>query len=210
MPTPFSFRITAKDPKSRARCGLFSTPHGKIHTPVFMPVGTKASVKAVTPQELQALGAEIILNNTYHLYLRPGHKLIQKLGGLHRFQNWPGPILTDSGGFQVYSLAKNCRITKEGVEFQDQLAGERHLITPRKAIQIQQALGADIMMAFDECPPGHADEDYARRSLKATHAWLAKCVQTWQEGESRKLAGKAVGRPGSKQAPSKTLVQLAP
>lgn len=179
-PAPFTFRVSSKDTSSRARCGIFSTPHGSFHTPAFLPVGTKATVKTLSPGELQDLGAEIILNNTYHLYLRPGHKLIHKLGDLHEFQNWHGPILTDSGGFQVFSLAKSRRIKQDGVEFMDEISGKSHFMTPRKAIQIQQALGADIIMAFDECPSGEVDKSYARRSLTTTNAWLKECVATWK------------------------------
>ncbi|HSG05307.1 MAG TPA: tRNA guanosine(34) transglycosylase Tgt, partial [Nitrospiria bacterium] len=146
-----SFSIEKKDAESAARCGLLKTAHGIIPTPVFMPVGTAGAVKTVSPQELAELEARIILSNAYHLYLRPGHRLIAEMGGLHRFMGWNGPILTDSGGFQVFSLAGLCKVGDEGVSFQSHLDGSTHFFSPETAVEIQEALGADIIMAFDEC-----------------------------------------------------------
>lgn len=169
------FRILAQD--GQARAGILTTSHGKIHTPQFMPVGTQGTVKTMTPEELQSLGAEIILGNTYHLYLRPGDEIIKALGGLHRFINWNGPILTDSGGFQVYSLSRLRRITDEGVEFQSHIDGSTHLLTPEKSISIQENLCADIIMAFDECIPYPSDYDYALKAVKRTTEWAKRCLK---------------------------------
>ena len=153
------YRLIKKDSRTNARLGILETPHGIIETPVFMPVGTQATVKAMTPEELKEIGATIILSNTYHLYLRPGHKIIEKAGGLHRFMNWDRAILTDSGGFQVFSLNSLRKITEDGVEFRSHIDGSRHFFTPEKVIEIQNALGSDIMMSFDECAPYPADYD---------------------------------------------------
>ena len=158
-----------------ARAAVIETPRGLIHTPQFMPVGTQGTVKAMSPAELQDLGAEIILGNTYHLYLRPGHKTIEKAGGLHRFINWDRPILTDSGGFQIYSLSRLRSITREGVEFNSHIDGSLHFISPEKAMEIQHALGADIIMCFDECTPYPATYEYALNSLKLTTEWAKRC-----------------------------------
>ncbi len=158
-----------------ARAGIIETKRGMVLTPQFMPVGTQGTVKAMTPDELKGLGAEIILSNTYHLYLRPGHKTIEKLGGLHRFMNWHGPILTDSGGFQVYSLSRLRKITEEGVEFNSHIDGSRHFLTPELSIEIQKTLGADIIMCFDECTPYPATYEYARSSLELTTRWAKRC-----------------------------------
>jgi queuine tRNA-ribosyltransferase len=153
-----------------------STPHGEINTPVFMPVGTQATVKTLSPDDLLELGAEIILSNTYHLFLRPGHGLIREFGGLQRFMHWPRPVLTDSGGFQVFSLAELRKITEEGVTFQSHIdGGAKHIITPENAVEIQEALGADIIMAFDECIPFPATQDYARESMERTIRWAKRC-----------------------------------
>ena len=171
------FRITHRASDGRARAGEVRTPHGTFETPVFMPVGTQASVKAVSPEDLIEAGVDIILANTYHLYLRPGHHLIDRLGGLHRFMNWQGPILTDSGGFQVYSLAKLRTLTDEGVTFQSHIDGSRHFIGPEEAIDIQEALGADIIMAFDECAPYPAEHDYVEGSVRLTTAWARRCLK---------------------------------
>ena len=160
----------------QARSGLAETPHGSFHTPAFMPVGTQGSVKAVLPEQLRDLGTEILLANTYHLYLRPGTEVIDRFEGLHRFMNWDGPILTDSGGFQVFSLAKLRKVTEEGVEFQSHIDGSTHMLSPERAIQIQSSLGSDIVMALDECPPGTADRDETLRSLELTTRWLGRCV----------------------------------
>jgi len=174
------FTVLHQDATCRARLGSLKTLHGEIETPIFMPVGTNATVKAMTPEDLLAVSAQIILANTYHLYLRPGHLLVEKLGGLHRFMNWHGPILTDSGGFQVFSLGKLRKITEEGVRFQSHLDGSSHLMTPELAIHIQEALGADVIMCFDECPPATADYDYVRRSQELTTRWASRCKEVYQ------------------------------
>ncbi len=171
----FSFTLHHQDAGTRGRLGTVTTPHGEIRTPAFMPVGTQASVKAVSPEEVRETGAEIVLANTYHLYLRPGHELIRDLGGLHRFMHWEGPILTDSGGYQVFSHSALRKIHEEGVTFQSHIDGSRHRITPEFAIEIQEALGADIIMAFDECTPYPATEDYARQSMELTLRWAKRC-----------------------------------
>jgi queuine tRNA-ribosyltransferase len=160
---------------SGARTGRVTTPHGTFDTPVFMPVGTAGSVKAVDPEDLQGVGAEIILANTYHLFLRPGHETIRELGGLHRFMAWPGAILTDSGGFQVYSLATLRTITEEGVVFRSHLDGSEHALGPEKAMEIQEALGSDIVMAFDECAPFPADYEDVKQSVRRTTGWARRC-----------------------------------
>jgi queuine tRNA-ribosyltransferase len=170
----FRFEILARDPRTQARLGRLITPHGELTTPAFMPVGTQAAVKTVTPDELRACGVEIVLANTYHLYLRPGHALIQEMGGLHRFMAWPRPILTDSGGFQVYSLSSLRKLTEEGVQFQSHLDGSRHLLTPEKAVEIQEALGSDIAMVLDECVPYPASYDYALTSQELTTRWARR------------------------------------
>jgi queuine tRNA-ribosyltransferase len=171
----FEFELLASDPHTHARAGLFYTPHGAIETPVFAPVGTAATVKAMKPADLAAMGASLILSNTYHLYLRPGDEIVRDMGGLHRFMAWNGPILTDSGGFQVFSLSETRRIDEEGVTFQSHIDGSYHRFTPEKSVEIQENLGADIIMAFDECPPP-TDHDYVARSLLRTHNWLERCV----------------------------------
>lgn len=170
----FSFKLLAKD--KRARRGEITTGTGKvINTPAFMPVGTQGTVKTLSPEDLKAAGAEIILSNTYHLYLRPGHKLIETLGGLHTFMNWPGPILTDSGGFQVFSLKGLTKITEEGVRFQSHLDGSTHLFTPELATEIQEALGSDIMMCFDEISPYPATEEHLKQAMERTTRWEERC-----------------------------------
>jgi queuine tRNA-ribosyltransferase len=166
-----------------ARLGKLHTPHGVIDTPTFMPVGTQASVKGMSPEELKTLGAEIILSNTYHLFLRPGHELVKEAGGLHKFMNWDRPILTDSGGFQVFSLSEMRKITEEGVEFRSHINGDRLSLTPESATHVQNALGADIIMAFDECPPYPAEYEYVKQSTERTSRWAERCL-------------KAHGRPG--------------
>jgi queuine tRNA-ribosyltransferase len=177
------FRVLQKREGRSARLGEIETHHGKIRTPVFMPVGTQGSVKAVSPDELWQTGAEIILANTYHLYLRPGHKLIEQLGGLHRFMGWSGPILTDSGGFQVYSLAKLRNISEKGVTFQSHLDGSRHFIGPEQAMDIQQSLGSDIVMAFDECVSYPAEYEYVQQSVQLTSRWAERCREHFAGGE---------------------------
>jgi queuine tRNA-ribosyltransferase len=169
----FEFQILAED--GAAREGRLQLPHGAVTTPAFMPVGTQATVKAVSREELMDLGAGIILANTYHLYLRPGHELVRSLGGLHGFMNWPHPLLTDSGGFQVFSLADLNRVRDEGVEFQSHIDGSRHLFTPERVMEIQRALGADVIMAFDECPPGGASRELALEAHERTLHWLERC-----------------------------------
>ena len=171
-----TFTVEKTAPDSRARLGKLLTPHGLIETPVFMPVGTQATVKTMTRHELEEAGASIILSNTYHLYLRPGSDLIGEAGGLHKFMNWPNPILTDSGGFQVFSLSKIRKITEEGVEFRSHLDGAKHFISPEKAMDIQMELGADIIMAFDECPPYPAEYEYVKQSKDLTYRWAQRCL----------------------------------
>lgn len=162
--------------QSGARLGRVHTPHGVIETPAFMPVGTQATVKTLAPEELKQMDAHIILSNTYHLFLRPGHELVRQAGGLHRFMNWDRPILTDSGGFQVFSLSEMRKITEEGVHFRSHLNGDKLFLSPEVAMQVQNALGADIMMAFDECPPYPADHAYAKQSLERTSRWAERCL----------------------------------
>lgn len=177
----FDFRVVAKDKQTRARSGELITPHGKVSTPAFMPVGTQATVKAMTPESLLSIGSEIILANAYHLYLRPGAELINSLGGLHAFMNWKLPILTDSGGFQILSLSKSRDLTEEGVIFRSHLDGSKHCLRPEDSIGIQQLLGSDIAMVLDECIPYPADYDYAARSIKLTIHWAERCRQEFQK-----------------------------
>lgn len=176
------FKILQKD--GLARTGIIETQRGIIHTPAFMPVGTNGTVKAMTPEEVRQIGYEIILSNTYHLYLRPGHETIQKLGGIHKFINWQGPVLTDSGGFQIYSLASLRKISMEGVEFRSHIDGSLHFITPEKAIDIQLALGSDIMMVLDECVPYPADREYVEKSIKLTTEWAKRCKEHFEKQNS--------------------------
>ncbi len=173
----FEFKILKKDNETNARAGEFYTPHGLIQTPVFMPVGTNSAVKMLTSTELLETGAQIILNNSYHMYLRAGCELIKKAGGLHSWQNWHKPILTDSGGFQVFSLSNLRKITEDGVKFQDPKNGSYHFISPEKSMQIQNDLGADIIMAFDECAPYPCDREHARSALEKTMRWLQRCFE---------------------------------
>ncbi|HSN66194.1 MAG TPA: tRNA guanosine(34) transglycosylase Tgt [Fusibacter sp.] len=172
-----------------ARLGRLHTPHGIIETPIFMPVGTQATVKAMTPEELKEMEAQIILSNTYHLYLRPGHDLVKEAGGLHKFMNWDRPILTDSGGFQVFSLGDLRKITEEGVTFQSHLDGSKHFLSPEKVMEIENALGADIIMAFDECAPYPADHDYVKKSLERTTRWAVRCKEAHTNTENQALFG---------------------
>jgi queuine tRNA-ribosyltransferase len=172
-----TFQLLQTDLKTSARAGILNTAHGTIHTPIFMPVGTAGSVKAIHQRELSNdIGAEIILGNTYHLYLRPGVALLEKAGGLHRFTGWNGPILTDSGGYQVYSLGANRKISEEGVTFKSHIDGSRHVFTPESVMDVQRTIGADIIMAFDECTPYPCDYAYARNSMALTHRWLTRCI----------------------------------
>ncbi|MDR3251247.1 MAG: tRNA guanosine(34) transglycosylase Tgt [Tannerella sp.] len=181
-----NFKIEHRDKASGARAGLIATDHGRIETPVFMPVGTQAAIKAVHITELRDdVKAEIMLGNTYHLYLRPGLQIIEKAGGLHRFNGWERPILTDSGGYQVFSLAENRKLRPEGAEFRSHIDGSKHFFSPEKVIDIQRIIGADIVMAFDECCPGDADYDYARRSLALTELWLERCIRQFRNTEPR-------------------------
>ncbi|HTP65358.1 MAG TPA: tRNA guanosine(34) transglycosylase Tgt [Geobacteraceae bacterium] len=169
------FKVIKTDRDSAARLGSLTTPHGRIDTPIFMPVGTQGTVKAMIPEELREVGSQIILANTYHLYIRPGHEVVGRLGGLHEFMHWDGPILTDSGGFQVFSLGELRKISEEGVKFQSHLDGSYHFISPEGAIGIQEALGGDIIMCFDECPPYPAEYDYVQRSTALTYRWAERC-----------------------------------
>ena len=180
------FDLEHKDTQTRARAGRITTEHGEIQTPIFMPVGTVGSVKAVHMQELRRdIDAQIILGNTYHLFMRPGLEIIEQAGGLHRFNGWDRPILTDSGGYQVFSLAGTRKIKEEGVTFQSHIDGSRHLFTPENVVDIQRTIGADIVMAFDECTPGTADYDYARLSMERTHRWLARGYGHFLETEPK-------------------------
>ena len=172
-----------------ARLGRLHTPHGVIETPIFMPVGTQATVKAMTPEELKEIGSQIILSNPYPLYMRPGHDLIERAGGLHKFMNWDKPILTDSGGFQVFSLGPLRKIKEEGVEFRSHLDGSKHFLSPEKATEIQNALGSDIIMAFDECAPYPADRQYVKNSLERTTRWLERCKAAHKYPEKQALFG---------------------
>ncbi|HEY3346575.1 MAG TPA: tRNA guanosine(34) transglycosylase Tgt [Nitrospirota bacterium] len=172
------FKLLKKDSGSSARLGCVTTPHGEINTPIFMPVGTQATVKTMTPASLREINAEIILSNTYHLYLRPGHELVKRMGGLHEFMGWDRPILTDSGGFQVFSHSQLRKITEEGVRFQSHLDGSYHFLTPESATQIQEALGADIIMCFDECAAYPSTYDYFKQSMEMTLRWAKRCKET--------------------------------
>ncbi len=173
---PFSFEITARCTRTRARCGCFHTPHGPVHTPRFMPVGTAASVKGVSVPQLADTGAEMVLANTYHLHLMPGEAVVAEAGGLHRFMGWQGPLLTDSGGYQVFSLGALNRIDDQGVTFRSPRDGARIAITPERSMQIQMDLGADVAMAFDQCPPWPASEGEVIEASRRTHAWLERCI----------------------------------
>jgi len=178
------FKLTGKDVQTSARCGVLQTAHGTIHTPVFMPVGTAGSVKGIFHRDLvEQVKAEIILGNTYHLYLRPGIDTLQQAGGLHKFTAWDKPVLTDSGGFQIFSLSQNRKLTPDGCTFQSHIDGSRHVFTPENAVDIQRAIGADIIMALDECPPGTADYAYAAKSLELTQNWLERCVERMRTTE---------------------------
>ena len=180
------FDLIHSDPDSNARAGLLMTDHGPIETPIFMPVGTNGSVKGVHQRELQQdVKAEIILGNTYHLFLRPGTDIIEKAGGLHKFISWDKPILTDSGGYQVYSLSGSRKINEEGVKFQSHIDGSYHFFTPERAIDIQKSIGADIIMAFDECTPYPCDYTYAKNSMKMTHRWLNRCIDQMNKTEGK-------------------------
>lgn len=206
--TSLTYKLIKKDGK--ARRGEITTCHGTIQTPVFMPVGTAATVKAMKPESIKEIGAEIILSNTYHLFLRPGHKLIKEAGGLHKFMNWDLPILTDSGGFQVFSLGDLRKITEEGVEFASFIDGSRHMLSPEKSIEVQQALDSDIMMAFDECASYPADRDYVDASIERTTRWLRRCSEAWTNRDSQALFGIMQGGmyPDLREKSAKAIVDL--
>ncbi len=187
--TAVTYELIKTDLRTKARRGRVTTPHGTIETPVFMPVGTAATVKAMRPEQVEETGAEIILSNTYHLYLRPGHEIVREAGGLHRFMNWNKSILTDSGGFQVFSLGAMRKISEEGVQFRSHIDGSKHMLTPEKSMEIQNALGSDIIMAFDECAPYPADRQYVRDSLERTTRWLKRCRDYHKNTEKQSLFG---------------------
>ena len=184
-----TYELIKKDSRTKARRGRVNTPHGPIETPVFMPVGTAGTVKAMKPEEVRDMGAQIILGNTYHLYLRPGHEVVKAAGGLHKFMNWERAILTDSGGFQVFSLGAMRKISEEGVEFRSHIDGSKHMLSPEKSMEIQNALGSDIMMAFDECAPYPADRNYVKNSLERTTRWLKRCEEYHKNTEQQSLFG---------------------
>jgi queuine tRNA-ribosyltransferase len=177
------FKVEKKDPNCGARAGILSLPHGDVKTPVFMPVGTQATVKSLSVEDLETIGAQIILGNAYHLYLRPGTEIMEQAGGLHEFMQWKRPILTDSGGFQVFSLSELNKVTEEGVQFQSHLDGTKHLMTPEKAIDVQISIGADIMMCFDECTSHPAPHDQAAKSMRMTLDWAKRCKTQWESRE---------------------------
>ena len=180
------FTLEKQDTQTKARAGLIKTDHGVIETPIFMPVGTAGTVKAVTQKQLkEEVNAQIILGNTYHLYLRPGIEVLENAGGLHQFNQWDKPILTDSGGYQVFSLASNRKISEDGVIFQSHIDGSKHLFTPEKATEIQRSIGADIIMAFDECPPYPSEYKYVKNSMELTHRWLDRCVEHFSKTEPK-------------------------
>ena len=184
-----TYELIKKDSRTKARRGRVNTPHGPIETPVFMPVGTAGTVKAMKPEEVRDMGAQIILGNTYHLYLRPGHEVVKAAGGLHKFMNWERAILTDSGGFQVFSLGAMRKISEEGVEFRSHIDGSKHMLSPEKSMEIQNALESDIMMAFDECAPYPADRNYVKNSLERTTRWLKRCKEYHKNTEQQSLFG---------------------
>lgn len=185
----FKFTLEKKSSQCKARTGTIETNHGVIKTPVFMPVGTRATVKAMNNDELKSIGSQIILSNTYHLYLKPGQEIIRKADGLHKFMNWDRPILTDSGGFQVFSLSKTRKITEEGVQFRSHIDGSKHFISPEKSMEIQNYLGSDIMMAFDECVPYPASYEYTEDSMKRTLRWLKRCKDYHKNTDKQNLFG---------------------
>ncbi|UFT97896.1 tRNA guanosine(34) transglycosylase Tgt [Radiobacillus kanasensis] len=187
MPITYEHIKTCK--QTGARLGIVHTPHGSFETPIFMPVGTLATVKTMSPEELEEIGAKIILSNTYHLWLRPGEDIIQEAGGLHSFMNWDGAILTDSGGFQVFSLSDLRQIEEEGVHFRNHISGEKLFLSPEKAMHIQNALGSDIMMAFDECPPFPATHEYMKSSVERTSRWAERCLKAHQNPSKQGLFG---------------------
>ncbi|MGH7491830.1 MAG: tRNA guanosine(34) transglycosylase Tgt [bacterium] len=183
MPSPISFHVLSQDSYTRARCGKITTGHGEILTPVFMPVGTQGTVKTLTRDELLEAGSQIILGNTYHLYLRPGEELIKRAGGLHKFANWPRPILTDSGGYQVFSLSGLRKIHENGVRFQSHLDGSYQEFTPESVVRTQRALGSDFMMVLDECAPYPSEYSYVEKSIKLTTSWAERCLRAWENSQ---------------------------
>ena len=184
----FTFNLLKKDSATDSRLGKIHTNHGEINTPAFIPVGTQATIKALTPEDLKGLGAEIILCNTYHLFLRPGHELIKRLGGLHRFMHWDYPLLTDSGGFQVYSISANQKVSEEGIAFKSHLDGSRHFLAPELCMEVQEALGADVAMCLDECVPYPSSYEYVHDSLKRTTRWAKRCQES-KKREAQTLFG---------------------
>ena len=184
-----SYRLIKKEKHTGARLGEITTPHGTFQTPMFMPVGTLATVKSMSPEELKEMGSQIILSNTYHLWLRPGSDLVEEAGGLHKFMNWDKGILTDSGGFQVFSLSENRKITEDGVHFRNHLNGSKMFLSPEKAIHIENQLGADIMMSFDECPPFYESHDYIKKSVERTSRWAERGLYAHQKPDSQGLFG---------------------
>ncbi|MGN1029713.1 MAG: tRNA guanosine(34) transglycosylase Tgt [Bacilli bacterium] len=189
MKPAITYELLHECKQTGARRGVIHTPHGDIQTPVFMPVGTQATVKSMTPEELKEVNAQIILSNTYHLFLRPGHDLVKEAGGLHKFMNWDRPILTDSGGFQVFSLGQLRKISEEGVEFQSHLDGSKKFLSPEKAMEVENALGADIMMAFDECCPYPSTYEYTKKSMERTTRWAKRCKDAHKRQEEQGLFG---------------------
>lgn len=190
MKPAVTYELLHIDKNSGARRGIVHTPHGDIETPIFMPVGTQATVKSMTPEELEnEVKAQIILSNTYHLYLRPGHEIVKEAGGLHRFMNWNKPILTDCGGFQVFSLSDLRTITEDGVEFKSHLDGSKHFFSPEKVMQIEEALGADIIMSFDECCPYPSTYEYTKDSMERTTRWAIRCKEAHKRAEDQALFG---------------------
>ena len=187
--SPIKYRLIKKEKHTGARLGEIITPHGTFPTPMFMPVGTQATVKTQSPEELKEMGSGIILSNTYHLWLRPGDELIARAGGLHKFMNWDQPILTDSGGFQVYSLADSRNITEEGVTFKNHLNGSKMFLSPEKAISIQNNLGSDIMMSFDECPQFYQPYDYVKKSIERTSRWAERGLKAHRRPHDQGLFG---------------------
>ena len=189
MSKALQFEILHKEASTKARRGRITTPHGVIETPVFMPVGTQATVKAMKPESVKDTGAQIILANTYHLMLRPGSDIVREAGGLHRFMNWDKPILTDSGGYQVFSLGAMRKITEEGVKFASHIDGSRHMLSPEKSMKVQNDLGSDIIMAFDECAPSDANREYIEKSQARTTRWLERCIEAHKNPDIQALFG---------------------
>ena len=190
MKPAITYELLHECKQTGARRGIVHTPHGDIQTPIFMPVGTQATVKSLTPEELKEdVKAQIILSNTYHLYLRPGHKIVEEAGGLHKFMNWDRPILTDCGGFQVFSLSDLRKITEEGVEFKSHLDGSKHMFTPEKVMEIENSLGADIIMSFDECCPYPSTYEYTKESMERTTRWAKRCIKAHKRPEEQGLFG---------------------